>query len=87
MRRTVLKILAMFVLMAIMFGGLAVAYSEAFVLGIPVVGVLTGIALMSVSCPHCGYSVLYQEREVFGTMVKTFVPWPPKACPKCGKPL
>jgi len=43
---------------AMTFGGLAVYVSGAFVIGVLVAVIATGIGISSVTCPYCGASVM-----------------------------
>jgi hypothetical protein len=69
------------------FGVLAAAYSKVFIVGLLFSGVIAGLALMGLSCPHCGFPALFQEQKAFGMRFKAFSPWPPKKCRNCGRPL
>jgi hypothetical protein len=42
---------------ALTFGGVAVYVSGAFVIGVLVAVIATGIGISSVTCPYCGASV------------------------------
>ena len=67
----------------VLFGALAANISGGFAVGIMFSGVIGGIALMSISCPKCGHSVMFREHEAFGSKIHAFSAFPPAACQNC----
>lgn len=64
----------------------ALAYSPLFWAVVLAVALASGVYLMSLKCPHCGYHVMHRPlwRNVGP---KFWHPLPPKTCPNCGRVL
>lgn len=61
-------------------------FGDVVALALIAAGVVSGIGLMGLSCPHCHNSLLYREESLFGLRVRAFWPSLPKTCQKCGRP-
>ena len=89
MRSRVRLILAFFMGTFVMLCFLIVYVSTYFVAGIILLIPIFAVALMSVSCPKCGHSVLYRKGSAFGTEFMGFSAMPPlpTVCSECGEQL
>jgi len=67
---------------------LGVNVSPVFVPAAIVSAIVGAIALMSIACPKCGHTVLYQELRLFGYRWRGWSAFPiPKVCRNCGHHL
>jgi endogenous inhibitor of DNA gyrase (YacG/DUF329 family) len=87
-RRKVLFRTAITALAVLAFAILTAHVSGAFVAGIMLSVVIGAIALLAISCPKCGHTVLLQKQSAFGHSFRTFTPFPlPTVCANCGEAL
>ena len=86
-RRRVLLTIFITVLSFAAFCALAANVSEVFIAGILFSIVIGGIALMAISCPKCGHSVLFQKSPLLGGLRGFAVFSIPEVCENCGHKL
>jgi hypothetical protein len=87
-RRRILVTIFITAMSVIAFGVLAINFSAVFVAGVLISGVAGAIALMAISCPKCGHTVLFQKQRLFGATFHAWSPFPmPTVCGNCGEKL
>lgn len=79
--------MATWLVLGFAFSGLAIRYSEWFLIPLFLTLVLVGLVSFSLRCPKCKKSALNNPITVFGVEMYIWTSWIPKNCTHCGEPL